>query len=169
MKISCSNTHKHICGGHYLHDLHAHSQQRPKVTTVRWLRRPRLALRVRVERLLHFLLLPLFSAAAFGPFRHLAEEAEFKQWASQLCFSDRPPQTGAETRADYSSVAMNASAWVWCSQTKSAIRSALRSDSQRTNSVHKLMLEWSFSSFFCIDKCQHQVMPSWPVAEMVFV
>lgn len=52
---------------------HQKSQQPLKVTTVSRLRRPRLALRVRVERLLHFLLLPLLSAAAFGPLRHLAE------------------------------------------------------------------------------------------------
>ncbi len=127
--------------------VNTHSCQSPEVTAVSWLRRPGLALRVRIKRLLHFLLLPLLSAAAFGPFRHLAEEAEIKEWAASSAPLTKPPQTEAETWADYSSVAMNASAWAWCSQTKPAVRSAFRSDSQRTNSVHTNTCMEFFLSF----------------------
>lgn len=47
-----------------------------ELTTVCRLRGPRVALRVRVKWFLHLLLLPLFPAAALGPFGHLAEGAE---------------------------------------------------------------------------------------------
>lgn len=83
----------------------------------------------------------------------------------QPCFSDKPPQTEAETKADYSSMAMNASAWAWCSQMKPAVGSAFRSDSQRTNSVHTLMLCLSFFFVAQIDVstrwCLHDQLQKW--------
>lgn len=60
------------------------------VTTVSGLCRPRFSLWVRVEGLLHFLLLPLLPAAAFSPFRHLMKG---NSWNHQFCFSEKKTKT----------------------------------------------------------------------------
>lgn len=135
-----------------------HSRQRPNITTVSWLGGPWLALGVRVERLLHLLLLPLLPAAAFGPFGHLVEGSRVHMVSPQ-------PRCRQELSCRQITVA-----WPWMRLPGCEAAKHSQPPDQRTNWVHKLMLaSRRVLLVFSTATCEHQVMPSWPVAEMSFL
>lgn len=117
------------------------------LTAVSRLRGPRLALRVRVKWLLRLLFLPLFSAAALGPFGHLAEGAEAVRSAAVT-----QPASRSRSRSGRITVA-----WSWTPLTGCDAGTT----SQRWDLISQRIISGDWLINGCTRWCLHDQLQKW--------